>query len=294
MTLSQIQYFLETARYKNISVAAKHLYITQPTLGRQLTAIEKELNMQLMIRSNKGIRLTPAGIVLQEEFEKLMSVYKNGVEKAAQASQGFSGTLSVGILEQLKVAELIPPIVDYFESNYPNIDISIKSLSFKELVDGLYQKKLDASISLDVNFVEQPELLMQNLKRYTPAFAVPISHPLSRKAQLEYQDFSGIPLAIVDREDCKAGVAQVEERCRQYGGFYPNLYFTSSMKDAVLWVESGKKCAILNMEMKIADSDMVKMYPIEVAREEGNYIQLAYMEENDNIALRLLKEFLEF
>lgn len=70
MTLVQIRYFLEVARCKNISEAEKHLFITQPTLGRQLTAIESELNMQLMIRSNKGIQLTPAGIVLQEEFFK--------------------------------------------------------------------------------------------------------------------------------------------------------------------------------------------------------------------------------
>jgi hypothetical protein len=114
---------------------------------------------------------------------------------------------------------------------------------------------------------------------------------LAKKSRLEYCDFYGVPLAIVDREDCKAGVTLIEELCRKHGGFYPNLYFTSSMKDAVLWVESGKKCAIFNMEMQIADSDVVKMYPIEAARGEDTYIQLAFMEKNDNLALRLLKEF---
>ena len=55
MTISQVQYFLEVADCRNISEAARHLFITQPTLGRQLTSMEKELNMQLIIRSNHGI-----------------------------------------------------------------------------------------------------------------------------------------------------------------------------------------------------------------------------------------------
>lgn len=288
MTLSQIQYFLEVARCKNISEAAKHLFITQPTLGRQLTAIESELNMQLMIRSNKGIRLTPAGLVLQEEFEKVISCYKNGVERARFASQGFSGTLSIGILEQLKIADLIPAAIDYFEHNYPGIDIHIQRMSFKELLDGIYDGKLDAGISLDVNFAKQPDLQIQNLKEYHPAFAVPASHFLAEKEQVDYPDFEGVPLAIVDKEDCAVGVDTVTKLFQEKGGFYPEFYFTTSMKDAALWVESGKKCALINMEMQVADSPDVKMYPFE---DQDCYIQLASKIGNENMALRLLREF---
>lgn len=289
MTLAQIQYFLEVARCKNISEAAKHLFITQPTLGRQLTAIESELNMQLMIRSNKGIKLTPAGIVLQEEFEKVMTCYKSGVERAGLASRGFSGTLSIGILEELKIKDLIPPAVDYFDRNYPNIDIEIKRMSFRGLLEGIYHNKLDAAISLDINFPKQSDLEIQNLKPYHPAFAVPIHHRLSKKEHLEYRDFREIPLAIVGKDECAEGVKKIEWLFKKCGGFYPDFYFTDSMKDAVLWVESGKKCAVLNMEMQAADSKLIKMYPFEA--NDNTWIQFASKAENDNIALRLLKDF---
>lgn len=43
MTISQIQYFLETAECKNISKAAKRLYITQPNLGRQVDCYGKRI-----------------------------------------------------------------------------------------------------------------------------------------------------------------------------------------------------------------------------------------------------------
>lgn len=43
MTLSQIQYFLTAARCLNFTVAAREMYITQPALGRQISAMEEEL-----------------------------------------------------------------------------------------------------------------------------------------------------------------------------------------------------------------------------------------------------------
>lgn len=289
MTLVQIQYFLEVARCKNISEAAKHLFITQPTLGRQLTAIESELNMQLMIRSNKGIQLTPAGIVLQEEFEKVIACYKNGIERAGQANRGFSGTLTIGVLEELNVIDFIPGAVDYFEKNYPNIDVLVKRMSFGGLLDGLHHDELDAVISLDVNFMGQPGLKISNLKPYTPAFIVPCSHPLAKKETVDFSDFRDVPLAIVDREDCSEGVGKIEKLFLECGGFYPRFYFTTSMKDAVLWLETGKKCAVLNMDMQIADSRQVRVYPI--FNDDETNIQLASREGNGNLALRLLEEY---
>ena len=289
MTIFQIQAFLEVARCKNISDAAKHLFMTQPALGRQLTAMEQELNMQLMIRNNRGVKLTPAGIALKESFEKLMVSYKEGVEAAEKASYGFSTTLSIGVLEELRVADLISHLIDYFEQNYPNIDIHIRRMSFGALLDGLYNDSLDAVISLDVNFLGSSELSIMNLRSYIPAFAVPVGHPLASAEQLNYKDFLDVPIAIVDKDDCAEGVKKIEDLFKQYGGFYPKLYFTTSMKDAVSWVEAGKKCAVLNMEMRITDSKRVKMYPI--AAEGTYYVQLATKAGNDNQAVRLLLDY---
>ena len=64
MTLTQIKYFIEVAKCLNFSEAAEHLFITQPALSRQITAIETELNMQLFIRGSKKLSLTPSGQLL--------------------------------------------------------------------------------------------------------------------------------------------------------------------------------------------------------------------------------------
>lgn len=289
MTITQIQAFLEVARCKNISEAAKRLYITQPALGRQLTAIERELNMQLMIRSNRGIRLTPAGIVLQEELEKAMEHVNVGISKAQQASHGYVGNLTIGVLEELDITDELFDIISYFEQNYPNINIKFKRKSFGGLVDGLYAEMLDAVISLSVNFLGCKGLEVRDIRDCETAFAVPVEHPLARKEQLTFSDFRGVPLAIVDRDDCAEGVKFVEQTFYERGGFYPDFYFTTSMKDAMLWVESGKKCAIINMDMTVAKSKHVKMYPF---KEDTHFcIQLAAKPGNENYAVHLLNEY---
>ena len=290
MTISQIQYFLETAECKNISKAAKRLYITQPNLGRQLTAMEKELNMQLLIRSNKGIRLTPAGEMIRKYFAQIMSLYKEGTEKAMYASRGFSGTLTLGILDGLNVQEILPKTIQYFEETYPQIELQILRLSFLPLIEGLYNRSLDGAISLDVTFWRQKDLELYNWKPYHPAFAVPVPHPLASKESLDFRDFKNISLVIVDRDECAAGVQNLIKLCQDQGGFYPKLHFTTTMQDALFWVESGSKCALLNMEMQIVASPAVKMYPF-VPPNETN-IQLAVYRENSNITRKLLVDFL--
>ena len=72
MTVDQIRYFLEIAKCRSLLDASKNLHITQPTLSRQMSNIEKDLNVQLFFRTNHGIKLTPAGEVLQQKWENMM------------------------------------------------------------------------------------------------------------------------------------------------------------------------------------------------------------------------------
>ena len=61
MNSLQIKYFLTAARTLNFTEAAAQLYISQPALSQQISALEKELNMQLFIRSKKKSVSDPCG-----------------------------------------------------------------------------------------------------------------------------------------------------------------------------------------------------------------------------------------
>src|SRR5476649_204028 len=65
--LNHLRSFIVVSRLGNLSAAAKELGTTQPNLGRQMTALEKEVNLILFVRHSRGLALTKQG----EEFLNL-------------------------------------------------------------------------------------------------------------------------------------------------------------------------------------------------------------------------------
>ncbi|MDQ7096491.1 LysR family transcriptional regulator [Desulfosporosinus sp. PR] len=61
MDIKQLRYFIATAKYLNFTEAAKHLYLAQPALSRQIADLEDYLGTQLFIRDKRGLKLTAAG-----------------------------------------------------------------------------------------------------------------------------------------------------------------------------------------------------------------------------------------
>lgn len=73
MEFRELQYFLAVVREENISRAAEVLHVTQPTLSRQMTALEEELGAQLFIRG-RHLSLTDAGVMLRRRAEEMVSL----------------------------------------------------------------------------------------------------------------------------------------------------------------------------------------------------------------------------
>lgn len=82
MTFTQIEYFLALTKSLNMTEAARHLYITQPTLSRQISAMEEDMDVQLFYRTKGRLQLTPAGEQLSVRFENLLEDYRQSVKQA--------------------------------------------------------------------------------------------------------------------------------------------------------------------------------------------------------------------
>ena len=77
MELKDLRHFLAVARERTISGAADSLYLTQPTLSRQMMELEEELGKKLFIRGNRGnrkITLTEEGVFLRKRAEEVLAL----------------------------------------------------------------------------------------------------------------------------------------------------------------------------------------------------------------------------
>ena len=82
MTDLQIQYFLKVAQHLSYTAAARELFVSQPSLSKQVAALERELGVALFDRSRRNrIALTPAGHLFQQSFQKSVQNFQDTLER---------------------------------------------------------------------------------------------------------------------------------------------------------------------------------------------------------------------
>ncbi len=116
--------FLVTAEEGSLSAAARALGMTQPTLGRQVSALEEELGVALFERVGKGLELTPAGVELVEHVRAMGDAAIQLSLAATGRSQSIEGSICISAVEVV-AAYILPPILNTLRQLEPGIDIEV-------------------------------------------------------------------------------------------------------------------------------------------------------------------------
>ena len=120
--------FLVTAEEGSLSAAARALGMAQPTLGRQVDALESELGVVLFERVGRGLELTPSGLELLEHVRSMGEAANRVSLTAAGQSQSIEGTICIAASETY-AAILLPPILAKLRRLEPGIHIEIVASS---------------------------------------------------------------------------------------------------------------------------------------------------------------------
>lgn len=131
--------------FGNITHAANHLFITQPALSRTLKDEETRLNVMLVDRTSKPLRLTYAG----EEYLRGLQTVEDATNKLntkmSEFSQSKTGNLSIGLSENISTL-LLPKLVALYAKNYPNYHLNINELTSKQAASAVIDNQLDLYI----------------------------------------------------------------------------------------------------------------------------------------------------
>lgn len=84
LELTQLRLFIATAEYGGYAEAARALYTSHSTVSRAVSALEKELGVALLVRSNRLLGLTPAGELLLREGKALLAAADSLCEKVKE------------------------------------------------------------------------------------------------------------------------------------------------------------------------------------------------------------------
>jgi DNA-binding transcriptional LysR family regulator len=150
--------FLVTAEEGSLSAAARALGMTQPTLGRQVSALEQELGVALFERVGRGLVLTPGGLELVDHVRAMGEAANRVSLTASGQSQTIEGRICITASE-IHAAYLLPPIIAKLRRAEPGIKVEIiASNAASDL------RRREADIAIRSFRPTQPELIAKKIK----------------------------------------------------------------------------------------------------------------------------------
>lgn len=138
--------FLAVLQEGSLSGAARTLGLTQPTVGRHVSALEQALNLSLFTRSAAGLQPTESALALREDAE-LMQSTAAALERAARGlGQAVQGAVRISASEVMGV-EVLPPILSELQAQHPQLEIE---LVLSNRVQDLLRREADIAVRMTV------------------------------------------------------------------------------------------------------------------------------------------------
>jgi LysR family nitrogen assimilation transcriptional regulator len=193
--IRQLEYFVQIARQRGFSRAAAHLFIAQSALSRQISLLEQELGVALLLRTGRGVQLTEAGEVFLARAESIIRQCRQ-VRQAVAPSDAPGGELSIGMPPSLS-ATLAAPLLIGLRERFPLIFVDAwieTSILLREFV-------LRGKLDIAVLGTAEPESVLNTQALVTEdLFLVgPVTAKLDIDSVVSIADAAARPLILTSR-----------------------------------------------------------------------------------------------
>ncbi|MGI8330724.1 LysR family transcriptional regulator [Actinomadura scrupuli] len=250
MQLQQLGYFIAVADTRHFTQAAEALGVAQPSLSKQIRALETELGAPLFSRARGNITLTPAGESLLPLAKRILADVDTARLEVQELAGLRRGRVRLGATPSL-CAGLLADVLHRFHSAYPGIRLLVEEGGSRDLVRDMTRGSLDLALVIlplaeDTPLVTRP-ILRENLVVVSPVervLAAEGSGPLlPRRSYLRITDLRDRPM-VMFRQGYDLREATISA-CR-HAGFEPRLAVEGGEMDAVLrFVEVGLGIAVV-------------------------------------------------
>lgn len=187
MEIRHLRFFCVLALELHFTRAAFLLNISQSALSHQIKQLEEELGAQLIERTNRRVRLTPAGEVFLLRATRLLEEMDQAVREAARIGQGELGSLGIGVVSTA-VCSYLPGILRAFRRESPNVSIDVHEMEPGEQVDALRKESID--IGLLFLAIQDPAFESVLISRERLIAAIPTGHAAATQEKIRLRDLA--------------------------------------------------------------------------------------------------------
>ncbi|MQT15482.1 LysR family transcriptional regulator [Rhizobiales bacterium Sp-1] len=240
MNFNTYRYFNEVAETRSIRRAADRLHVAPSAISRQLALLEHSLGTMLLERTNTGIQLTPAGLML-ERYTRHMFRDLERVQDSIKNLKGLKqGEVKVWVIEGL-ILDFLPRAISSFNEIYPAIRFSVFCESSDGILEALIQDEAD--IGIVFNAKERPGIEIVAEYGEPVMCLVAKDHPFAARERLTLAEMCSQQISL---PIASFGLRQVFDRAIARMHISPDVTVTSNN------LELTKKMAATGRTVTIA------------------------------------------
>ncbi|MDW0109897.1 LysR family transcriptional regulator [Sporosarcina aquimarina] len=179
--------FVMVAEKQNFSRAAEELHMTQPAVSQYIRSLEETMDVRLLERTNKYVRLTKAGEIVYHHAKEIVGLYGRMQHLVNDLSNEASGQLSIGASYTFG-EYVLPHILARLLKDYPRIQPDVTIGNTAEIADLIMSRQLDVGI-VEGRFKENRQLTTQAFAEDRMILVASADHPLTlTERDLEWKE----------------------------------------------------------------------------------------------------------
>lgn len=239
MNKLQIEYFLTICKYMSFTEAARVLYVSQPAVSKQISALEREIGLPLFERTYRTLHLTQSGKIFHDAFQKIEIIYTDALREAVQCSTQSKESLLVGAPSGWIVSKLLPPrLMGKMKADYPSMSCSVHHLAHDELYRELRQNSLDAIFVYQFDCDDGQKDLASSVAKEVNLRLFYCSRQRDSDTEHPLKQFAGEPFYLCPELKGDAIPERLSKFCSTLG-FEPNIVNAPNIESAISSVEVG-------------------------------------------------------
>jgi DNA-binding transcriptional LysR family regulator len=197
MFIRQMSYLIALSREGHFGRAAEKCHVTQSTLSAGLKALERELDMRLVVREPRFKGLTAEGERVVEWAHQIIADYDSLRQDAEGLKGGLKGVLRLGVIPAAMPA--IALLTAPFCKKYPLVTVDVQSMTSAAIQKDLDNFTIDAGVTYLEN--EPPtNVRKKELYREHYLFVTDIHNPLARSSSVRWRDAAKERLCLLSED----------------------------------------------------------------------------------------------
>jgi DNA-binding transcriptional LysR family regulator len=285
--MSHLRCFVAVAEELHFGRAAARLNMTQPPLSRQIQVLERILNVALLERTSRVVKLTAAGRSFLPEARRILRQTDQAVSIARRIDSGAIGTVRIGFTAATAYS-FLPALITACQAELPNVSLVLNEMVTHDQLEALLSGELD--IGLLRPPIARAELVAVRVLAEPLLAALPAEHPLAAAVSVDLRDFDQQPFIMYSSHGARYFHDALTALFAEHGVQPRYVQHLVQIHSMLALVRAGVGVTIVPKSAEALGYQGVVLRPLAARRQKSIELDLVWRNDSANtLALQIVE-----